>query len=997
MRTRISTVLIALLAMAAMVPPSWASPADEPGALQVAQAALVRAVRVGSDEVVPKRALLGARVGEVFMVHHPQTLEPAYSLVPVQSADGETVGMLGLSAAADRVLWYKFGGMRGNFPRVSTREAEARARRSIEALQGDSRLGEALLIEGCDRHLYWRFVDPTGGVWFVDVEQPDRPPLGTVLGTARPALVPDDAVPQIERAPRPRPRRIGPAPGCMLGAGARPAAYNMPGIPYHYQITSWYCGPASLQMIFDYYGEEIGQHNIADVANDVVDVGCYCSDMARAANFSGMSVAIQDSSLVGYTQRQLGYGCVEYWWGADPGVYDDVKDILCAHYPLMACTWYSGTHTSGHYRVLKGYDDSLGVFVIHDPWYYGSISGPNVLIDQAFFVENLWLDWTGCWAISPAPWLVRPDFPSSVSQGDTFTVDLTVVYRSPLPSYPVTAHDCSATISLSPGLTLAGGSDSVALPDITDGDSTTVSWDVIATGPPGEEGMAFQAQGIIDYNAASYGSYSDSIGGHACETVEITADLAAGWGTEERLTDDDAAQATCFPGARAMVVDGDGTAHLVWEDTRDGRSSIYYRKRLGGAWQAEEKISVDSAFCFSPCIDVGPDGRLHVAYVGTMTPQGNHEIYYKSFTPGVGWSAEEQVTHYYETDLNPSVTAGDSLVYMAWESRQGGYFRAHAVFSSVRSDTGWSLPVDVDASPARDSFRPSLAYGADGLLHIVYERHTSNTPNEKEKVVHKSWDGVAWSPRTGLSSGGSYGRTPVIAAGDDSTLHVVWQDGENGGGDIFYARYDGSAWQPVEQIVTGATEASTPSVAVDALGHVHVVWVDHRHAETEIYYMANDGSGWSAEQRLSRAPGASMLPVVRADPAGGALVAWTDLRHGNADLYFRGPEAGSGVAPRGPAATAGGMLRLAPPYPMPFASETTVSFWLARPSEVSLEIFDIRGRLVRTLASGHHVAGAHEVRWDGRGDSGRRAESGVYFLRCASPLGRESRRVVLVR
>jgi hypothetical protein len=945
---------------------------------------------------VPKQALGGAGVDEVLAVHHPRTLERAYLLATVRSPRGETVGLIGMSAEGDRVLWYRFGAVSEAFPRVSSRDAAARAvrRAAEEGRFGD--LGEPLLIEGCDMHLYWRLEDRRGDVWLVDVDEPAREVLGTPLGNAAQALV-------ARNVPQPRPQtlpgeRAVDKPGAVLGAGTRPASYNIPGIPYHYQITSWYCGPSSMQMIFDYYGEEIGQHNIADVADDIVDEGCTCSNMARSAHFSGRSVAIQDSSLHGYKERQLGYGCVEYWWGDDPGIYDEVKDILCAHYPIFTCTWYSGTHSSGHFRVLKGYDDSLGVFVIHDPWYYGSISGPDLLVDQTFFVENLWLDWTWCWAISPAPWLVRPDFPASVSQGDTFSVDVTVVYREPLPYYgptSITAYDCSATITLSPGLTLAGGTASVTLPNLINGDSTTVSWDVIATGPGGVGGMAFQAQGTIDYDTYSYGAYSDSIGGHAFETVEITSGLLAGWDPEERLTSDDASQSTCFPGARAMVVDAAGDAHLVWQDTRDGGSSVYYRKRAGGIWQGEERIAGDEGYCYSPCMAAGPDGSLHVAYVSTPSSEGNAEVYYRYWTPGGGWSAQERVTDYYETDLNPSIAAGDSLVYVAWESRQGGLFRAHAVFSSVRSDTGWSDPVDVDDSPARDSFRPSLAYGADGLLHIVYERHTSNTPNEMERVVHKSWDGTAWSGRTGISSGLSYGRTPVIAAAADSSLHVVWQDGENGSGDIFYAEYDGSAWQAPEQIATGGTEASTPSVAVDGAGGVHVVWVDSRHAETEIYYRARDGEGWSDEQRLTRASGSSTLPVVCAYQDGKAYVAWTDLRHGNADIYFMGSAADSDVPADRPVVPSPPVY-LARPYPVPFTSETRLAFSLAEPGFVALEVFDVEGRLVSTVARGFYAAGTHQAAWDGCA-GGRQAAAGVYFIRCATAAGSDVRRVVLVR
>ncbi|MBP8137083.1 MAG: hypothetical protein KAY61_02670, partial [Candidatus Eisenbacteria bacterium] len=62
-----------------------------------------------------------------------------------------------------------------------------------------------------------------------------------------------------------------------------------------------------------------------------------------------------------------------------------------------------------------------------------------------------------------------------------------------------------------------------------------------------------------------------------------------------------------------------------------------------------------------------------------------------------------------------------------------------------------------------------------------------------------------------------------------------------------------------------------------------------------------------------------------------------------------------------------------------------------------VEVFDLRGARVRTLARGPLVAGTHAFDWDGRGASGEAASSGVYFVRAR--LGREAivRRVVLTR
>src|SRR5882672_5808953 len=69
-------------------------------------------------------------------------------------------------------------------------------------------------------------------------------------------------------------------------------------------------------------------------------------------------------------------------------------------------------------------------------------------------------------------------------------------------------------------------------------------------------------------------------------------------------------------------------------------------------------------------------------------------------------------------------------------------------------------------------------------------------------------------------------------------------------------------------------------------------------------------------------------------------------------------------------------------YPNPFNPEGRISFVTGRPGNASIQLFDLQGRLVRTLLPQQYLgAGAHEVAIDGRNDQGVRLSSGVYFYR----------------
>jgi hypothetical protein len=78
--------------------------------------------------------------------------------------------------------------------------------------------------------------------------------------------------------------------------------------------------------------------------------------------------------------------------------------------------------------------------------------------------------------------------------------------------------------------------------------------------------------------------------------------------------------------------------------------------------------------------------------------------------------------------------------------------------------------------------------------------------------------------------------------------------------------------------------------------------------------------------------------------------------------------------------------------PSPFGSATSIRFDLAGPSWVTLEIFDVQGRKVATLAEGFRTAGRHDVTWQGRG-----VAAGVYLVRLRAGNFSRARRLVLVR
>ena len=84
-------------------------------------------------------------------------------------------------------------------------------------------------------------------------------------------------------------------------------------------------------------------------------------------------------------------------------------------------------------------------------------------------------------------------------------------------------------------------------------------------------------------------------------------------------------------------------------------------------------------------------------------------------------------------------------------------------------------------------------------------------------------------------------------------------------------------------------------------------------------------------------------------------------------------------------------------YPNPFNASTEIAFSLASPGVVRLEVFDISGRLVKTLIDGWYRMGNHSIVWDGLNDTGESVASGIYLYKLSSADRSLSRQMVLLK
>jgi len=83
-------------------------------------------------------------------------------------------------------------------------------------------------------------------------------------------------------------------------------------------------------------------------------------------------------------------------------------------------------------------------------------------------------------------------------------------------------------------------------------------------------------------------------------------------------------------------------------------------------------------------------------------------------------------------------------------------------------------------------------------------------------------------------------------------------------------------------------------------------------------------------------------------------------------------------------------------YPNPFNPQTTISFAVKDVDFVTLEIYNLKGQMVRSLIKGVMPSGYHKVIWDGKDGLGRPTGSGIYYYRMRCGAYQSTKKMLLM-
>jgi len=479
------------------------------------------------------------------------------------------------------------------------------------------------------------------------------------------------------------------------------------------------------------------------------------------------------------------------------------------------------------------------------------------------------------------------------------------------------------------------------------------------------------------------------------------------WEADQRLTFDGASSSVSSQSARCIAATGD-TLHVVWWDSRDGNSEIYYKRstNAGTSWGSDTRLTDDAAISALPTIAVS-GLTLHVAWYDTRDGSGNFEVYYKrSSDGGRSWGPDTRLTNDPAFSWYPSVALSGTNVHLVWrESRDGNY----EVYYKRSTDAGVSWQSDsrlTDAAGSSES--PSVAAVPSGDVHVAW---FDNRDGGAYEIYYKrSTDhGSTWGTDQRLTNdpGVSFGASVALSG---PNVHIAFQDSRDGQWEIYYKRStDGGATWGTDTRLTNATATSEHASIVASGPNAHLVWWDNRDANYEIYYKRSTtgGTSWEADTRLTNDASWSQQPFIAV--SGPRLhVVWKDGRDGNDEIYYKRNPTGNPVRIDEQGNDARSTIHDArlKIHPNPFRNRCDIRFTMqdaryetreerSQKLEAGLRIFDASGRIVKTFA----ITNYHSpitIHWNACDQEGAALPPGVYFVNADAGVG-PTVRIVKVR
>ncbi len=258
-----------------------------------------------------------------------------------------------------------------------------------------------------------------------------------------------------------------------------------------------------------------------------------------------------------------------------------------------------------------------------------------------------------------------------------------------------------------------------------------------------------------------------------------STDAGKSWGASIKVS---AAIVSCS--APAIATSKDGTVHIVFQgkSTNEKASGVFYTRSTDAGKTFSEPVDISNTPTESsePQITIGGDNAVHVVWVDALPAPAGPDIYYTVSTDeGKSWSKREDLSNTPGgISSNPCIAVGaDSRIHVAWADTSSGDEQPD-IFFVQKTASGWSKPADLSQDTGH-STHPRAACGVGGKAIITW---CDDSRKEKAADVlfvseHKPGQ---FSKPVSVSEKLGESRQPDFVAESNGRMAFVWSGSRKG-------------------------------------------------------------------------------------------------------------------------------------------------------------------------------------------------------------------------
>lgn len=423
---------------------------------------------------------------------------------------------------------------------------------------------------------------------------------------------------------------------------------------------------------------------------------------------------------------------------------------------------------------------------------------------------------------------------------------------------------------------------------------------------------------------------------------------------------------------QAIAVNGYEEFHLTYAKQREGGGwNIYYRfyDLLSGMYP-ERLIEPDMPSNGPVIASRFSDNDYDIAIIF----ESGGDIWGDIIHDPLGaWNFENLTNYEVESGTSPTIAFGSNQVHAAWINHGGSEYKI-AYMRWIGDSASMEIIDDSELGEFGSGASPFIiAIGS--VPHIFYRGVNGNSYHIHH--AFKPHPDSSWIIEHIMTpNADDYTASADLDLSGDIYLAVSGNDGFGFPGRVYFTRrnHETGQWSNAE-LVTGQYSATNATITL-MYGTIYIAACG---VSGNIYdgnvYLSNNASGSFETQLLGSYQSCTQAVVANVIQEYGVLVFDAPIgadEGRNVELVYYGPPSSTSIQDQ----LIPAVLDFSYCYPNPVNSQVNISFGIKQPATVAIDVYDLLGRRVGSLANEFMMAGRHKVTWD-PGD----LPSGIYFYR----------------